>query len=79
MILRYRTLGVNHLNVQEINLEEESIVSFDVVNQATWNTPDLIIQFNDRIFRRPKGLILNYHQVVSYLKLKTKESNQLKF
>ncbi len=69
MILEFIRLDVSCANVvHKIDLKQENIISFEVLMQKNWNTPDLLIHFKDYKFRHPKELIVNYAEVVRYLK-----------
>jgi hypothetical protein len=68
-MLQYRKLDMSCLNlIHKIDLKKENIISFEVLMQKNWNSPDLLIHFKDSIFRHPIGLIVNYSQVIKYLK-----------
>jgi hypothetical protein len=69
MTLEFIRLDVSCPNViHKIDLKQENIISFNVLMEKNWNSPDLIIFFKDYTFRHPKGLIINYSKVVRYLK-----------
>jgi hypothetical protein len=69
MTLEFIKLDISCLNVvHKIDLKQENIISYQVLMQKNWKSPDLLIHFKDHIFRHPKGLILNYAKVLRYLK-----------
>ena len=51
-----------------IDLEKEKILSWQILKLKNWNSPNLVIVFQKFTFEQPIGMILNYKNVVNYLK-----------
>src|SRR3990167_8571349 len=67
-IIYYGGLGVSFQFPEEIDLSKENILSWKIKKLKEWNNPHLIIQFNSKKFEQPKPLIVNYKDVVKWLK-----------
>jgi hypothetical protein len=61
--------GVSFKSPIELELLKQDIKSFEVKRLKNWNSPNLIIQFNNgHIFEQPTPLIINYNEVIKHLK-----------
>ena len=65
-------LCVVPLQDEIIDLSKETILSWQILKLKNWNSPDLIIRFENGIFQEPVGMILNYNEVIKFLKLLNK-------
>jgi hypothetical protein len=69
MLLQYKKLDMSCLNeIHKIDLQKENVVDYKILIEKNWNSPDLEIEFSNKIFRHPVGLIINYREVINYLK-----------
>lgn len=63
-------LGVSFKSPIELELLKQDIKSFEVKRLKNWNSPNLRIQFNNgQVFEQPTPLIVNYKEVVNFLKI----------
>lgn len=62
-------LGIGFERPIELELLKQDIKSFEVKKLKNWNSPNLIINFNNgQLFEQPIGLIVNYNEVIKHLK-----------
>jgi hypothetical protein len=73
-MIYYAGLGVGFEHPQEIDLSNEKILSWEIRKLKGWNSPNLIILFESKKFEQPVGLIVNYKDVVRWLKKENKSA-----
>ena len=67
-MIYYKGYPIPPQTPKKIDLSKETILSYEVKKLEGWNSPNLVIVFNDRTFEIPTPLIENYEQVIKYLK-----------
>lgn len=67
-MIYYGGLGVSFQHTEEIDLSNENIISWEIKNLKGWKSPNLIINFKSKRFEQPTPLIVNYNDVVKWLK-----------
>ncbi len=65
-------LGVSFTTPEKINLKEHKILSWEIKKLDGWKSPNLVIKFENKHFEQPIGLIVNYNEVVAWLKKQKK-------
>ncbi len=62
-------LGGRFVFPEKINLAEQKIISYEIKTLKGWKSPNLVIKFdNNKTFEQPVPLIVNYNNVIKYLK-----------
>lgn len=64
----YGGLGVSFNYPESIDLSKHKIISWKIKKLKNWKSPNLIIIFESKIFEQPTPLIINYNEVVNWLK-----------
>lgn len=69
-MIYYEGLGSNHRFPKKIDLSKKTINSYEVKKLKGWKSPNLIIIFEgESLFEQPTPLIVNYEDVVKWLKI----------
>lgn len=67
-MIYYGGLGIGFETPEKINLNEEIILSWEIKKLKGWMSPNLIIRFERKQFEQPIGIIVNYNEVIKWLK-----------
>ena len=67
-MIYYEGLGSSFSIPKSIDLSKENVLSYEIKKLKGWKSPNLLIIFKDIIFEQPTGLIVNYDEVIKYLK-----------
>lgn len=67
-IIYYGGLGLSFKIPERINLNEETILSWEIKKLKGWQSSNLVIIFDKTRFEQPIGLIVNYKEVLKFLK-----------
>lgn len=68
IMIYYGGLGEKFQYPEKIDLLKEKIKSFEIKKMKNWKSPNLIIRFESKAFEQPTPLIINYKEVVNWLK-----------
>lgn len=67
-IIYYKGLGIRFQQPEEIDLTIENIIHWEIKKMHSWRSPNLIIYFESKKFEQPTNLIVNYKDVLRWLK-----------
>ena len=71
-MIYYAGLGIGFDNHEKINLVEEKVLSWKIKKLDGWMSPNLVVNFETKTFEQPIGLIVNYNEVIKYLRKRNK-------
>lgn len=67
-MIYYGGMGKDFTFPKKIDLIKDNVVSFEILLLKGWKSPNLIINFENYKFEQPVPLIVNYGEVLKYLK-----------
>jgi len=67
-MIYYGGMGKSYAMPEKIDFHTEVILSYEIKKLEGWKSPNLVIVFINRIFEQPTSLIVNYDDVIKYLK-----------
>ncbi len=67
-MIYYGGIGKSYAMPEQIDFHKEIILSYEIKKLKGWKSPNLVIVFINRIFEQPTPLIVNYDDVIKYLK-----------
>lgn len=69
-MIYYGGIGKSFQYPETIDLSKEIISSWEVKKLKGWKSPNLVIEFKSKRFEQPTPLIVNYEDVLKWLKRK---------
>jgi hypothetical protein len=73
-MIYYGGIGKSYVIPEKIDFHKEVVLSYEVKKLKDWKSPNLVIVFIDRTFEQPTPLIVNYDDVIKYLKKLTNKN-----
>jgi hypothetical protein len=73
-MIYYGGIGKSYVIPEKIDFHKEVVLSYEVKKLKGWQSPNLVIQFINRTFEQPTPLIVNYADVIKYLKKLTNKN-----
>ena len=67
-MIYYGGMGKSYAMPEKIDFHTEVILSYEIKKLEGWKSPNLVIVFVNIIFDQPTSLIVNYDDVIKYLK-----------
>ncbi len=67
-MIYYGGIGKPYSMPEKIDFHKEVILSYEIKKLKGWKSPNLVIVFINRVFEQPTTLIVNYDDVIKYLK-----------
>jgi hypothetical protein len=73
-MIYYSGIGKSYVIPEKIDFHKEVVLSYKIKKLKGWKSPNLVIQFINRTFEQPTPLIVNYADVIKYLKKLTNKN-----
>ena len=73
-MIYYGGIGKSYAMPEKIDFHKEVILSYEIKKLKGWKSPNLVIVFINRVFEQPTTLIVNYDDVIKYLKKLTNKN-----
>jgi hypothetical protein len=75
-MIYYGGIGKSYAMPEKIDFHAEVVLSYEIKKLNGWKSANLVIVFINRTFEQPIALIVNYDDVINYLKKLTNKKNK---